>query len=318
MANETVVITVQSDDPTPVPITSMVVEFFTTLGVLVTQGTTDTSGQVTVLLPDGTYNVLFYKQGVSILPKQPQQIVVSPPTPPATSVSYLVTGHVTAMPESPDPLRCRISGQLLDASGLPATDLRISFRPKSDFQVVGGNLVSVQDQIEVHPDDNGYFQFDLLRGVPYTAAMLTVDSLPQLNLGPPLLLDVIAPSLPALSLPNLLFPLPVSVIFSPAIISIPLAAGPDALSTLGTITYSDGSTSGTGPSNRTQLPPFATLNYVYSDPTLFTIDVDTGATTITPLATGTGTVYLTRTVSKWAFWPSPPAFSSPPLTVTIV
>lgn len=304
----------QDDAPSPLPIVGAVIQFFTTGGLFVTQGTTDGSGVVSALLPDATYNLLFYKQGVSILPRQPQQIVVSAL---ALSNNFLVTGHVTTMPEGPDSLRCRISGTLLDPSGLPAKDLRISFRPMADFSIMGGNLVSVQSQIEVHPDDSGYFQFDLLRGMPYAAYLLGVDSFPQLGITPASLV-VIPPSQPAMSLANLLFPLPVSVVFSPDTISIPLAAGPDALSTLGVITYSDGSTSGTTPSSRTQQPPFARLDYVYSDPTLFEIVVANGQTTITPLKTGTGTVALARTVTKWAFWPSPPAFTSPPLTVTIV
>ncbi len=316
MANETVILTIQDDEPSPQPIVSVVVQFFTTLGTLVTQGTTNSSGQVTVVLPDGTYNVLFYKQGVSILPSQPQQIVVSAPIFPATVVSYLATGHVATLPESPDPLRCRVSGNLLGVDGLPISDLRLSFRPHPDFSVVGGNLVSLQSQIEVQPTDQGYFQFDLLRGLHYKADMLAVEKLPKLGITPAELV-VIGPPLPSMSLPNLLFPLPVLVSFSAQTISIPLAAGQDSTSTLGTITYSDGSSSGTQPSSRTQQPPFATLNYVYSDPTLFSIILANGSTQITPYKTGTGTVTLVRTLPQSIFWPTPPVFTSQTLTVTI-
>jgi hypothetical protein len=310
----TAAVRVQDDTPSPQPVTGMVIQFFTTLGVFVTQGTTDGAGSVTVSLPDGTYNVLFYKQGVSILPKQPQQIVVSAL---AASNNFLVTGHVSVLPESPDPLRCRISGQLVGPDGLPTMDQRLSFLPQSDFSVSGGNLVSVQRQVEAHPDDKGYFQFDLLRGMKYTGSMLGIDSFPQLGISP-VNLQVIVPALPALSLVNLLFPLPVSVIFSQDTISIPLAGGPDGSSTLGTITYSDGSSSGILPTSRTPPPPFARLDYVYSDPTLFSIVLSNNNTVITPLKTGTGTVQLVRTVTPWAFWPEPPSFVSPPLTVTIV
>ncbi len=301
MANETVTITIQSDDPSPVPVPGVVVQFFTTLGIFVTQGTTDSSGQVTALLAEATYNLLFYKQGVSILPKQPQQIVVIPSP---GSNSFTVTGHVSTLPESPDPLRCRISGTLLGVDGMPVQDLRISFRPIPDLTVVGGNMVSVQSQIEEKSTSQGYFQFDLLRGLPYMAYLRGVDKFPLLGIEPASLL-VIGPPLPSMSLVNLLFPLPVLVDFSQSSISIPLADGPDGSSTLGTIHYSDGSSSGTAPSSRTQPPPFAALDYVYSDPTLFTIILSNGSTQVTPLKVGTGTVTLTRKLPQAVFWPDP-------------
>jgi len=306
-------LTVQDDQPSPQPVQSVVVQIYTTLGALVTSGTTDSSGNVSFLLPDGPYNVLFYKQGVSILPRQPQRIVVDSL---AISNNFLVSSHVSTLPESPDPLRCRASGDLLGVDGLPIHDLRISFRPTTDLQVVGGNLVSVQSQIEVKPDQNGHFQFDLLRGVVYKAYLRAVDSFPILGIDP-LALDVIGPPLPAVSLVNLLFPLPVLVEFSVDSISIPLAAGPNGDATLGTIHYADGTTSGTTPSNRTQLPPFARLDYVYSDPDLFSIILSNGSTQVTPYKTGTGTVTLVRSLPQSIFWPSPPAFVSETLTVTI-
>lgn len=301
------------DQPSPSPIASVVVQIYALSGTLVTTGTTDGNGIGSFSLPDGTYNLLFYKQGVSILPRQPQQIVVSAL---AASNTFLITGHVSAPPETTDPNRCRISGTLLGVDGLPVHDLRVSLRPCPDFSVVAGNLVSPQSQLDVHPTHEGHFQFDLLRGLHYQAYLLGIDTFPQLGIDPGRLL-VIGPPYPSMSLANLLFPLPVLVQFSQDSISIPLAAGPDGSATLGTITYSDGSASGTDPSSRTQQPPFATLEYVYSDPTLFSIILSNGATQVTPYKTGTGTVTLTRRLPKSIFWPEPPTFASETLTVTI-
>ena len=177
-------------------------------------------------------------------------------------------------------------------------------------------MLSVQSQIEVHPDTTGYFQFDLIRGMRYQACLLGVSSFPLLGIEPAVL-EIIVPDLPALLLPNLLFPVPVLVDFSPDTISIPLAGGPDGESTLGTIHYSDGSSSGTEASSRTRQPPFARLDYVYSDLTLFSIILSNGSTQVTPLATGTGTVALARTIAAALFYPDPPEFLSPPLTVTV-
>lgn len=304
---------IQDDSPLPQAIAGVVVQVFTTLGIFLTSGTTDGSGSVSFLLLDGTYNLLFYKQGVSILPKQPQQIIVSSL---AASNNFLAIGHISTLPESTDPARCRISGTLIGADGLPAQDLRISFRPCSDISVVGGSLVSVQSQFEVSPTERGYFQFDLIRGQVYHAYMTGIDKLPRLGIEPAKFL-VIGPSLPAMALVDLLFPLPVLVEFSQNTISIPLAGGPDGSSTLGTIHYADGSSSGMAQNSRTRQPPFATLNYEYSDPTLFSIILANGSTQITPNRTGTGTVILTRTLPKSIFWPTPPPFTSETLTVTI-
>lgn len=308
-----VTVTIRDDAPSPVVISGVVVQVYTTMGVLVTSGTTNSSGVVAFALPDSTYNLLFYKLGVSILPRQPQQIVVSSL---AASNDFSITGHVSVLPESPDPLRCRVSGTLLGVDGLPVQDLRISFRPCPDVAVVGGNLVSVQSQIEVKSTPGGYFQFDLLRGLRYTAYLRGVDRLPQLGIEP-VALAIIGPDLPSMSLVNLLFPLPVLVNFQPASISIPLAAGPNATATLGTITYADDSSSGTDPSSRTQQPPFATLDYVYSDPTLFSIILANGSTQVTPFKAGTGTVTMIRKIAQGVFWPDPPMFTSHTLTVTI-
>lgn len=301
------------DEPSPQPISAVVVQVYTTSGTLVTSGTTDGSGSLSFALPDATYNLLFYKQGVSILPRQPQQIVVNASAP---SNSFSVTGHVSVLPEGTDPLRCRVSGYLLGVDGLPLHDLRLSFRPCPDITVVGGNLVSPQSQIEVKATDAGYFQFDLLRGLKYTAYLRGIESFPLLGIAPAAL-NVIGPDLPSMSLVSLLFPLPVLVEFSQDSISIPLAGGPDGSSTLGTTVYSDDSSTGTSPSSRTQPPPFATLNYVYSDPTLFSIILANGSTQVTPYKVGTGTVTMVRTLPQSIYWPSPPAFTSETLTVEI-
>jgi hypothetical protein len=306
-------IRIEDDQPSPQPVSGVVVQIYTVLGVSVTSGTTDSSGIAAFLLPDATYNVLFYKQGVSILPRQPQQIVVSAL---AASNDFLVSAHVRTLPESPDPLRCRVSGYLIGVDGLPIQDLRLSFRPCKDLSIVGGNLVSVQSQLDVRPLETGYFQFDLLRGLRYQAYLQGIESFPQLGISPAAL-AVIGPDLPAMSLVNLLFPIPVLVEFSQESISIPLSAGQDGSATLGTIHYSDGSSSGTDPSSRTQQTPFAQLDYSYSDPALFSIVLANGSTVITPYQTGTGTVTITRTMPNAVYWPDPPEFESETLTVEI-
>lgn len=306
-------ITILDDEPSPQPVAGVVVQVYTTVGVLVTSGLTNGSGSLSFALPDATYNLLFYKQGVSILPRQPQQIVVDSM---AASNNFTVTGHVSTLPESPDSLRCRISGTVLGPDGTPMLDMRLSFKPVTDFQVVGGNMVSVQAQSEDFPDRNGYYQFDLIRGMAYTGYIIGIEQFPLLGIAPAAL-NVIGPPTPSMSLTNLLFPLPVLVAFSVGSISIPLAGGPDGSLTLGTFHYSDGSSSGTDFSSRTQQPPFATLLYEYSDPTLFSVILSNGCTQVTPYKVGTGTVTMTRKISKSIFWPDPPAFTSQTLAVTV-
>jgi hypothetical protein len=304
MANTAVTIQISSDDIPSVLVSGVEVEFYSLTGTFITSGMTDPSGQVIVLLPDGTYNVLFYKQGVSILPKQPQQIAVSSLE---STNTFLVTSHVRKLPESPDLLRCRISGFLVGQDNLPAQDLHLSFQSIYDISVVGGNLVSPQELMRVQPDDRGYFQFDLIRGMRYKGFLRYIDTLPLLNIDPAQL-DIRTPQLPALSLPNLLFPLPTQTTFSLSMISIPLVNGPDSTVNAQTI-YSDGS-------QRTTVP-WATLLNDLSDPEIASVVILGGKLIITPMKVGTTTLTYHRQINQNVFWLDAPPYTAATITITV-
>lgn len=302
-------ITVLSDDASPVPVVGVVIDFYDTGGVFQTEGTTDSNGQVFVSLPDASYDLLFFQRGTSILPKQPQRIVVDH----LLINHFQVTAHVRTMTESMDPALCRISGYLLGPGGQPVTDQRLVFNVQADVLIAYGTLVSPNSFMRVQPDSTGFFQFDLLRNVTYSAFFELLDTA---VLGQsPYKAVVLVPNLPSMDLTDILFPLPINSVFSAPTINLLLAnqANPDTSITL-TTTYSDASV-------RTQpVAPPASLSLSVSDPTIVSASLSPDGTTISlsPLKVGVATITVTRVINTQAVWlPAPPAFSSGSLAVTV-
>jgi len=298
-------IKVQSNDPSPLWVSGVVVQIYAAnTTTLVTSGVTDVNGQAAFLLPDASYDVRFYKQGVSILPKQPQRIVVDFGS--LVGNTFIATGHVTALPESIDPVLCRISGYVRGPDGSFLKGMKLAFLPASDLNVIGGNVVHPQLPMHISSDEDGYFDFTLLRGLQYAGYITQVDKLIDVQ---PLELDIRVPDLPALPLDALLFPLPVSAVFSVPTITLPVGGLPDS-SVLLTVTYSDGS-------QRTTPPPWTGLKINNTDDTIVTPTILGNAINLLPLKAGVNTITLSRTITSKAVWNPAPDFSSGSLVVTV-
>lgn len=305
MPNTPCAVRVQSDDPSPAWVAGVAVYIYNPNSiVLVTSGTTDGTGTAAFLLPDGPYDVRFYKQGVSILPSQPQRIVVD-----HTQVgnTFIVTGHVTSMPFSTDPLRCRITGTVLGPDGAPVKEVKISFIPAPDLVVINTNVLAPQLPMHLESDDNGYFDFTLLRSVNYLGYMTNVDTFFEKN---PTELDVRVPNLASLGLNDLLFPLPLGATFSVSSITLPLVAGPNS-TVFVSMPMSDGST-------RTDLPPWVGITPSSTDGTIVDSVLIKGQLTLTPRKVGTTTLTYLRSISSDAIFNPVPAFTSGSLVVTVV
>jgi hypothetical protein len=306
-------IQLENDAVSPARIPDVLVRVFDLTGDFVTSATTNSSGEAVFDLPDDDYDLYFFKRNVSLLNSQPQRITVDsgdPDTPPNT---FLVLAHETVMPESTDPLRCRISGTVLGGNGLPTKELQLTFGMCPEVAVLGGNVIAPQPTINARSDDEGYFEFDLLRGMRYRGFFPQLEKL--FDREPPEVRCII-PDLPALALQDLLFPVPVDAAFSVATLSLTAGALPPDESVEATITYSDGSVNQDG--IRPTPPWFTSISAVSSNDAVVTVEFQVDKLVITPVAAGTADITIVRTISPTYITYDPtPAFVTDVLTVTV-
>jgi hypothetical protein len=298
-----VTIHIVSDDTIPVAVAGVVVDFYNLSAVLQTGGTTDSSGNVTVSLPDGTYNVFMYKAGVIIIPKQPQQIVVDHTLP---SNSFRVTAHIPSKPESVDPKRCTVSGHILGVDGLQAIH-RLIFEPVKDLTIISGNVIAPLHRIEVTSDDNGYFEFDLLRNTKYNAYFLFPQDLFGKQPGK---LDVQTPNGASANLADFLFPIPINVTFSVSSISLPVSAIWD-ISVIYAVMGSD------GVSRNVTGTPWAGVAITNTDATIVDTRFEDGILMLLPKTPGTATISTVREIPSIVEFDPLPNFVSDTIVVTV-
>lgn len=299
-------IVILSDDPSPVPVEGVVVEFYDTDAVFQTSGTTDGDGTVVVTLPDETYDVLFYKQGVSILPRQPQQIVVDS----LESNTFQVTAHVRSLPESIDPIRCKVSGYIKGVGGGAAIH-RLIFEPVKTLMVMGSNVIAPASRIEFTSNNEGYFEFELLRDTKYCAYFLFPQDLFCTQPGK---LNVITPDAPAVELEDFLFPVPINFEFSETTISLPVDPVPDE-SVEFTLSFSDGSTRET---RNSLASPWAGVTLTNTDNTVVeACFLDGGILSLKALTPGTATITTVRTIPSTVLIDPLPDYTTNSIVVTV-
>lgn len=297
-----VTIRVLSDAPVPSTIEGILVQFYDTGAVFQTSGTTDVNGEVTVALPVGDYDVLFFKIGVSILPSQPQRIAVVDADP----HEFEIEGHIRSLPESTNPDRCTVSGYILGVGGGRYRTSMI-LRPIKDLIITSGNVIAMGGSIEIYSNDDGYFEFELLRNKAYAAYFVV----PQTLFGEdPGRLCVMTPDAPAVDLYSFLFPVPVSMAFSANTISLVAGALPDE-SIEYTLTYNDGS------ERSTLSNPWGGVSLTNSDNEVVEACVVEGKLVLTPLTAGTATITTTRTISTVADYDPLPDYVTESVVVTV-
>jgi hypothetical protein len=292
-----------SDDPSPINIPGVVVEIYNLSSVFQTGGTTDSLGEVNGTLPDGSYDVLFFKQGVSILPSQPQRIVVD-----HTQLSnhFQVTAHIRTRPESIDSTKCMVSGYLLGVGGEEVVH-RLIFRPDKRLLVINNNIIAPRSRIEFTSDDSGYFQFELLRNMAYDAYFVFPQDLFEKQADP---LEVITPNAASVDLNTFLFPLPINFVLSASTISLVAGSGPDKTTTF-TLTFTDGS-----PRNEFSTP-WTGIDLTNTDNTVASASMEDGVLTIIPLKAGTTTISTAREIPSTILFNPLPAYTSGSIVVTV-
>lgn len=299
-----VTLTVMNDAVSPAPVEGVVVEVYTTGAVFVTSETTDADGLVTVTLPIADYDFLFYKTGISILPRQPQRIEVL-----ADGNDFTVTCHQRVLPESIDPKKTRVTGNFLSVFG-ETTRERIVFVPKLELIVYLSGVMTLDGSREVASDDEGYFDFELLRGQEYYVWFPHLNVLLGEAVGSAsgrLLVKV--PDAAGIELDKLLFPLPQDLSFSAEEITLVAGADPDE-SVDAVLTYSDGSV-------RTSGVLWAGVSLSNTDNTVVEAAIRDGQLCLTPLSAGTATISSTRAIRSFAFWEEVPAYETDSIVVTV-
>lgn len=298
-----VTLQILTDDPSPVAIEGMVVEFYSTSAVFQTGGTTDADGEIQVTLPDADYDVLFFKVGVSILPRQPQRITVDT----ALVNSFSIVGHVRETPESTDPIKCTVSGHIFGAAGQAAKH-RLIFAPVRDLLVIGNNVIGPASRFEVSSDDDGYFEFELLREVCYTCYFLFPQDLFCTQPGK---VDVIVPDQPAADLDALLFPLPINMTFSTNAITLTVG-DPEDETTEADLTFSDGS-------ERDVLStPWAYVSVTNTDSTIVEASLRDGILYLEAVAAGTATITTVRVIPSTVLFNPVPDYTTESVVVTVI
>lgn len=299
-----VTIRILTDDPSPVPIEGVVVEFYDAVSAAFqTSGLTSSLGEVTVLLPDGSYDVLMYKVGVTIVPKQPQRITVDS----LLTNTFEVPGHVRSRPESIDPLRCTVSGSILGVDGKQAKH-RLIFEPVKTVTILSGMVIAPYSRREVASTDDGYFEFELLRDTKYSAYFVFPQDLFGIQPGK---LDVIVPDESWVALDVLLFPVPVNLTFSVLILSL-VAGSPTDETVDVVLTYSDGSV------RESMSSPWAYVKVTNTDGTVVEASIsDAKKLRLKPLAPGVATITTERIIGDRALFDPVPGYVTDTIVVTV-
>ncbi len=300
----TVTVRVLSDEPVPSLVEGVVVEFYDAVSaVFQTNGVTDVDGEVIVSLPDGSYDVLLYKVGLSILPKQPQRISVDSLQ---VSNTFEVTGHLRTKPESIDPLRCTVSGFIIGVDGKQAKH-RLIFEPVKTITVLSDMVIAPYSRREVASNEDGYFEFELLRNTKYTAYFVFPQGLFGTEPGK---LDIITPDQPSVGLDVLLFPVPVNLTFSVPTISL-VAGGPRDESVEVELTFTDGSV------RETLGSPWAGIRLTNTNADVVQASIDATKLCLIPITPGTATITTIRTMNDRAFFDPLQEYTTDTVVVTV-
>jgi hypothetical protein len=286
-------ITIQNDNPSHTKIANVNVSLYTPSAVFVTSSTTDINGLITLNIPDGTYDCLFFKQGATFT--QPQRIIIDS----LVTNNFLITGHIKVMPESLDNTLCRVSGYINGVDGKPVADLDVRFNPLPLNMIVNSNLI-FNDPIQATSDKKGYFEFDLLRGINYEASV-------EGYLYP--LISKTA-NVPAVKVSDLLFPIPANISLSLSTLNTALSGGNNS-SVSYTVTYTDFNTGKLA-------NDWSSVEVNYSVNDIVKIGATDTNLVVTPLRTGTTVVTFVRVIKDLYIWVNPPVFTAQSLTINVL
>lgn len=206
------------------PIPDVVVSVLNQAGTeTLTRGQTDSSGNVAFLLESGrTYQFRFYKYHTNFKP-----VYVPVLTTPATNY-FVVKGEVFTPPLVQDQRLCMAYGFFRDMTGAPAANVEIIFISKfKPIWLEGAGLLT--ERRTIRTNENGYAEVSLIRCGQYDVTIAGYEDM---------LRCISVPDALNVNLPDLLFPIVDTVVFSPPGPYAVTVGGPDLVITP-TFTSSD-------------------------------------------------------------------------------
>lgn len=177
---------------------------------LVTQGTTgegaNADGERIFNLSAGTYTMRLSMSasGYSVVSPQSFTTVGTP-----ASDIFVVRVSTFTLPTAVDSRLCRCSGYFLTPAGLPAEGAQIRFGYQTSPLLIGAAGV-IQRKVAVILDEDGYGQVDLVRGALYRIECEGLIDIEH---------EVQIPDEASASLPDVVYPLALSVAFTPTSIA---------------------------------------------------------------------------------------------------
>lgn len=206
-------------------IPGVLVKIFTSLGAFVTEFITDGLGESgVILLPDGSYHAVCFKQGTSWPAAFAFEVT--------ENGQVELNGVVLTLSTATDPLRCRVQGWMRDFSGnaIPFGTIRTTPLTNGPMGISFG--VMFADGIH-RADKDGRIQFELMRGLKY---MVEFPSIAEPFFYRPAeasgdtwfaskVFDV--PNQSALALEDFLFPVPIRVFWSSAVVNLTVGGSAD-------------------------------------------------------------------------------------------
>jgi hypothetical protein len=122
-------------------------------------GTTDSDGEVVFELPDSTYWVRFFKAGFSFDKRLSVEIT--------EDGTYDVGGdNLDEQPPATQANLCRVSGFVVGAAGQRLPDVTVEFM-LTDYARITAGMATGNAKIIAVSDEDGYYEFDLIRGARY-------------------------------------------------------------------------------------------------------------------------------------------------------
>ena len=304
MALETVLVSVNDDQVVPQPVDGVVVRVFDATGTtFITEATTGVPlpGQVMFTLNGAgpvpiTYQLRFYVNGGSI--QSPQYIeVFSPPAlAPTGANNFLITASMFTLPAATNPRLCRASGYVWGPDGRLRRGVDLHFIPCFRPLVVDGYGV-LGERVSIRSDEEGHAVVDLFRDGIY---QVTIESHENV------LRAVYVPDQSSINLFHLLFPIVVSITYSP-VPPLTVAVGAQ-LEVTPTVKANDYRTL-TGTAD-------ADILWTTDDPNIASVTTQPTKLSITGVSAGTTTLRAKRSDSSIVYIDDP-GISGGAVTITV-
>jgi len=262
-------ITFHAVDTEPVPnnISGLTVSVYDSADTFVVRGTTDVNGLLEIDLLVGNYTARFRSyiyNGYSV--ESPQKFTV------LEDAVYRVPVERFWQPVSTDPALCRMSGYLKDYYGRPFSKKKFIIWSQHDQIVIGDSLVD-DSKLVFETDENGYYEFDLVRGLSYRFKSISIFNTLDTDDWIDHHRELVVPDVPKASLHGIIHPFPGAISFDT--LTLALNVGDPATAFTGSVLWSNG--------DETAID---SITYESTDESVLTVS---GAE-ITPVAAGTADI----------------------------